>query len=63
MWGNDKSFFDVLSMASGSSDSYALQTFIEAFKERYNKLEVNGFGWAAPQYDFSFQQQIGRAHV
>ena len=56
MWGNDKSFFDVLSMASGSSDSYALQTFIEAFKERYNKLEVNGFGWAAPQYDFSFQQ-------
>lgn len=56
MWGNDKSFFDVLSMAAGSSDSYALQTFIEAFQDKYNKLEISGFGFAPSQYDFNFQQ-------
>src|SRR5574344_1350858 len=56
MWTGDKSFYDILAMAAGSSDSYTLQAFIDAFKDQYNKLDASGFAWAPMQPGFSFQQ-------
>jgi hypothetical protein len=56
MWGNDKAFYDILSMAAGNNDSYALQSFIDEFKDQYNVLDASGFAWAPMQADFSFQQ-------
>lgn len=56
MWTNDKAFYDILSMAAGNNDSYALQSFIDSFKDRYNVLDTSGFTWAPMQADFSFQQ-------
>jgi hypothetical protein len=56
MWGNDKIFYDILEMAAGNNDSYALQTFVDDFKDRFNALDTSGFTWAPMQADFSFQQ-------
>ncbi|KUK75795.1 MAG: Uncharacterized protein XD92_1517, partial [Proteiniphilum acetatigenes] len=56
MWGNDKVFYDILAMAAGNNDSYALQTFVDDFKDRFNALDTSGFVWAPMQADFSFQQ-------
>ena len=55
MWTGDKVFFDLVSTAVG--DRYALQAFIDATKEAYNKLDLSGFNWSSSLLpDFSFEQ-------
>ena len=55
MWTGDKVFFDLVSTAVG--DRYALQDFIDAAKEAYNKLDLAGFNWSPDLLpDFSFEQ-------
>lgn len=56
MWTGEKSFYDILAMAAGSSDSYTLQAFVDAFKDQYNKLDTSGFAFAPMQPGFSFEQ-------
>ena len=50
-----KSFYDILAMAAGSSDSYTLQAFVDTFKDQYNKLDTSGFAFAPMQPGFSFE--------
>lgn len=55
MWTGDKVFYDLVSAAVG--DRRYLQAFVDSTKEAYNKLEINGFPFAADmQPDFSFEQ-------
>lgn len=55
MWTGDKVFFDLVNTAVG--DRYALQAFIDATKEAYNKLDLSGFNWSSSLLpDFSFEQ-------
>lgn len=55
MWTGDKVFYDLVSTAVG--DKYALQAFIDASKEAYNKLDLTGFNWSPDLLpDFSFEQ-------
>ena len=55
MWTGDKVFYDLVNTAVG--DRYALQAFIDATKEAYNKLDITGFNWSADLLpDFSFEQ-------
>lgn len=55
MWTGDKNFYDLLTMALG--DKSELQPFIDAGKDKYNKLELFGFPFNPQmQADFTFEQ-------
>lgn len=56
MLGQDKAFFDVLQLASGSSKPTVLQAFVDKFKSRFNTLDIRGFTFAPMQASLSFEQ-------
>ena len=59
MWTGDKVFFDLVSTAVG--DRYALQAFIDATKEAYNKLDLSGFNWPPSLLPFSYFCKLRRS--